>query len=1062
MSINSKYQSYRQDRAFARITAVIFAGLLLIGLGLRIYGAWQLRHNLNPDAGIVALMAKHIAEGKDFPVFFYGQAYMGSLEPCISALFCVLFGTAGFMVTLGTALVGWLVLFAVYFWARDAHSPLAGLAAVAYCVIGPLGFFHYQISPRGGYAVTILLSTLVLWLGARLISGAISRTGRQETLNVQRPTSNVKRIDLASMSKVQCWKLKVSALLPNLKSAQWFLLGLLAGLGWWSNQLIVSSILTTAILGLVFLRRKIFSLNTILAAVGFFTGSLPFWRWNFLNDWQSFALAGSLGSTPLLTGLRTFFIATLPGLLDLSGGASAWRIARGAAYGLAAVLFIFYLWKALRGRERQNSVYLPAVFLFFVVSALIFSTSHFAQMDAARYLLPLVPAMGVVLGVATAELVKQINRYTGFVFGGAGGPRPANGKCLKVGQRRPRRAVLIYLLSFIPLLVVIVNQAWNLSWLPLRGAGERDYQSQIEECGRLLESRGTYACYAPYKKHAWNFALKEKICFCDLPEERYLPYVRRAELADRIAVIDNLGGIDNFIANYGGTAEVSYSRTTPICHSFKPPREGLAAILPGALEAITDSQDENIIEKVYDGNLDTGWESAAPRGDDEWLEIVFKRPQEVGMVRLLYRYYYPETWQLEGQTTGGDWKTLTPCVQTSGYLWSGPRPYWSFGMDFYRLECRIPPEKFRRIRIHRIEKYCRLREIQLFTPASARLGEDRALKDLLPIIKERGIKQLYCYRWPANAVYRETKGDVQTSLDPVAFGDCSLAVTDTVSLTPQTALLVRDENAPLCRQVLADRLVEARQTTIGPWVLFDFSPDGKCSFKPEYGNVELHWAGFACLAKNNKKWAAELVRRADILIAKGETNDAAALLKKACRAWPRYQPAVERLAGFSAEHLESEHNQLQPEIKTDVKFDNGVAFAGLSLSTNTLSAGDVFTIKYFWKYPESGIKGRPCVFVHFLSGENILQDDHLLENFNGADYQPYPEYFIETRRLVLPQAIPEGEYRISIGLYDASRKDQRRFNVRTDLPHSLNSVELPAKLTVGEKEIARQKKEKTN
>ena len=110
---------------------IIFICLLLLGTIVRIYGAWELRHNLDPDSGIVALMAKHMAEGTDFPVFFYGQAYMGSLEPLISAIFCALFGTSGFMVTLGTAFVGWLVMLAVFVWARDAHSPAAGLAAMA-------------------------------------------------------------------------------------------------------------------------------------------------------------------------------------------------------------------------------------------------------------------------------------------------------------------------------------------------------------------------------------------------------------------------------------------------------------------------------------------------------------------------------------------------------------------------------------------------------------------------------------------------------------------------------------------------------------------------------------------------------------------------------------------------------------------------------------------------------------------------------------------------------------------------------------------------------------------
>ena len=42
-------------------------------MALRVYGAWATRIITDPDSGIVALMARHIAEGRHIPVFFYGQ-----------------------------------------------------------------------------------------------------------------------------------------------------------------------------------------------------------------------------------------------------------------------------------------------------------------------------------------------------------------------------------------------------------------------------------------------------------------------------------------------------------------------------------------------------------------------------------------------------------------------------------------------------------------------------------------------------------------------------------------------------------------------------------------------------------------------------------------------------------------------------------------------------------------------------------------------------------------------------------------------------------------------------
>jgi hypothetical protein len=624
-----------------------------------------------------------------------------------------------------------------------------------------------------------------------------------------------------------------------------------------------------------------------------------------------------------------------------------------------------------------------------------------------------------------------------------------------------------FFLGLIPLAVVIANQAVDFSWLAERGRGEEAYQRQIEECGRFLKFRGITACYTPYGKYAWNFALREEICFCDLPLDRYLPYARRAELADKIAVFDNLGDINNLIANYGGSAKTTYSGSTPICWDFNPPAEGLAAIPVEVVDSIRDSLERDILTDVTDGNIDTGWEGMVEDGDDEWLEIVFKTPQVVRMIRLLYSEY-PGMWQVVGQGEDGSWKTLTPCIQTAGYLWSGPRPYWGYGLEGYRLDCKIPPEKLGRLLIHRIQTGYKLTEIQLFSPAAVPASEKSALPDLINVLRGRNLKRLYCDRWPANAVFRETEGKIETWLNPDIFGDYSLATNKTICLTPATALLVREEDALLCRRMLADRLVEMRETKIGPWILFDFSPceapgpgmnePGK--WKPEYGrDCELHWAGFGCLTKNSKRWAAELVSRADILAAKGKAEDAIALLQRADKAWPLYLPAIERLAKITARqeqttgtgYWENEYKKIQPEVRAMIKFNNGVEFAGLSFSTNIVAAGDSLTVRYYWEYPSGGIKGQPWVFVHFLDGKNILQDDHPLEKFKGSEYQPFPERFIETRALVVSEAAPEGIYTVKIGLYDPSKPDQKRFKVKTDLPSQLNSVELPVKLTIKKK-----------
>jgi hypothetical protein len=258
---------------------------LLIAAALRVYGAWCLRFNLNLDAGVVALMSKHMAEGVDFPVFFYGQAHMGSLEAALGAVFCRLFGVSGLAVNMGTVIPAFLLLWVVYVWARDIGGSTAGLAAMVFCCIGPLAFFHYSVSPRGGYAAVLLFGTLSLWLSSRIV--ATTRAADQDQ-NQWGPPYHM-----------------------------YFWLGLVGGLGWWSGQLVAAALLASLLVLLFGLGRGVLNWGLVLGLIGFGCGSLPFWVYNALHGWPTFAFTGSLGRMDMWHGLQLFFGPRFLALTDL-------------------------------------------------------------------------------------------------------------------------------------------------------------------------------------------------------------------------------------------------------------------------------------------------------------------------------------------------------------------------------------------------------------------------------------------------------------------------------------------------------------------------------------------------------------------------------------------------------------------------------------------------------------------------------------------------------------------------------------------------------------------------
>src|SRR5574341_1086774 len=60
-------------------------GAIVSAAGLKAWLIWMGAVPFNADEAIVALMARHILQGER-PLFFYGQAYMGSLDAWLVAM----------------------------------------------------------------------------------------------------------------------------------------------------------------------------------------------------------------------------------------------------------------------------------------------------------------------------------------------------------------------------------------------------------------------------------------------------------------------------------------------------------------------------------------------------------------------------------------------------------------------------------------------------------------------------------------------------------------------------------------------------------------------------------------------------------------------------------------------------------------------------------------------------------------------------------------------------------------------------------------------------------------
>jgi 4-amino-4-deoxy-L-arabinose transferase-like glycosyltransferase len=576
----------------ARTLAVLVAAVA-VGLAYRLLLFRGLLGRLRGDHAVVALMAKHITEGHHY-VFYWGQDYMGSLEPYTVAALVRLFGLSDAVVMTGPLLWGLVHLLTFYLLGRLLYDRAVGAATVFAAALAPPLLALWHVEPRGGYAEGLALGQLALVIAIWLARDRPRDWGAGPALA----------------------------------------LGLVAGLGFWTNLLVVDYLVPAGVLLLsrdpgAPLRR-----HSWVALASFGLGSLPLWVHNVAHGFSTFAIVGGRGgyvsaarNALQLCSQEGPVVLGVARLNDFGG-----LIGGSAGIAAAAIMIAGIAWSTWRARRGLLDLVRPSraapggeVCVLLLLTALfLYLPTRFATWNAPRYLLP---AYGGILPLLAAAGVDL--------------------------WRRSRLAAALATL-FVAGVV---------------GAGARAYLVALavpdlygDRLGRLLQLLSTEGVRQGFADYDEALLLTYRSNERSLMLEREMQRYPRDEIADWrpdavLARRESAAALQAALTALDCAFERRDLSTYALFYRIRP-RHQTAPIADRSAWMATASDAPENAHLAIDGDLGTRWGSARPQSPGVWFEVDLGRETEVGGVVLRsgrFGHDTPRAIRVETRAEDGVW-----------------------------------------------------------------------------------------------------------------------------------------------------------------------------------------------------------------------------------------------------------------------------------------------------------------------------------------------------------------------------------------------------------------------
>lgn len=350
---------------------IMFLVILAAGFFLRLYYVFVSPYSKcgvkTCDICTIGLMAKHILGG-EFPLFFYGQYYLGPFEAVVTAFFFAVFGIKIQVVYFSVLFFSVLFIVITYFLGKILRNSLAGLFSMLYAAFPPRIFFGESVTPAGYHIEMPFLGSL-LFLITLLICNEKNR---------------------------------------RKKGIYYAVLGITAGIGIWTHYIFLYYIVPAGIYLLINEKFILLLRNGILAVLSGIAASLPFWVFTFRNNFCTFGFkTGPARGMESYNALLKAFFCNIMSMLGIDRGFEHFLVL--TVYAAMVLYFIF------KTRVRQSKEFLFSFFIIFVAWMYILYRSRMYAGESHWYLIPVISFIPVCFGYFTERIVKK-NRFVGIAF----------------------------------------------------------------------------------------------------------------------------------------------------------------------------------------------------------------------------------------------------------------------------------------------------------------------------------------------------------------------------------------------------------------------------------------------------------------------------------------------------------------------------------------------------------------------------------------------------------------------------------------------------------------------